>query len=206
MSELEQLTRQIQRIVSVEEDGDYGTKTARAVLVALTDANLQLPADDPAVELDARSAAIFAKLDPKIQPAFRKFYMLANAELAKIGLSYIAIQGTRTMSEQQALYDKGRTKPGPIVTNAKPGSSWHNMAVASDFGVFRGKVYLDDSEPKTAATQHARMANLFAALCGLAWGGDWKSIKDEPHYQPASLPASPTAAYRTLFQQKGSVL
>ena len=33
------------------------------------------------------------------------------------------VQGLRTIAEQDALYAQGRTKPGPIVTKAKGGSS-----------------------------------------------------------------------------------
>lgn len=206
MSQLDDLTKAIQRRVGVDEDGEFGLDTAKAVLAALVVPNVDLTAEDQAVDLDERSAAIFIKLDPKIQPAFRKFHALANAKLAPRGLSYIAVQGTRTMGQQQALYNQGRTEPGEIVTNARPGSSWHNYAVAGDFGVFRGKAYLDEKEPRLADSIHKEIAVAFADACGLAWGGDWTKNKDFPHYQPARLPASPNAAHRSTFKAKGSVL
>jgi peptidoglycan L-alanyl-D-glutamate endopeptidase CwlK len=39
----------------------------------------------------------------------------------------------RPLDEQQRLYDQGRTTPGHIVTNAKPGQSAHNYGLALDF-------------------------------------------------------------------------
>lgn len=38
----------------------------------------------------------------------------------------------RTFAEQDAIYAKGRTVEGVIVTNAKAGQSWHNYGLAVD--------------------------------------------------------------------------
>lgn len=38
------------------------------------------------------------------------------------------VYGHRTHAEQAALYAKGRTTPGPRVTNAAPGQSKHNTS------------------------------------------------------------------------------
>lgn len=43
------------------------------------------------------------------------------------------VQGFRTFPEQDALFAQGRTKPGPKVTNAKAGQSFHNYGIAIDF-------------------------------------------------------------------------
>lgn len=37
-----------------------------------------------------------------------------------------------TFAEQDEIYAQGRTKPGPIVTNARGGESYHNYALALD--------------------------------------------------------------------------
>ena len=39
----------------------------------------------------------------------------------------------RTVKEQDALYEQGRTKPGPIVTNAKGSSYSSNALLICDF-------------------------------------------------------------------------
>lgn len=41
--------------------------------------------------------------------------------------------GRRTMEEQAALFAKGRTSKGRIVTKAKPGESYHNYGLAFDW-------------------------------------------------------------------------
>lgn len=94
----------------------------------------------------------------------------------------------RTRAEQAALYAKGRKRVGPIwvkvgttVTNAPPGSSYHEYGLALD-------VYpLHMGAPTFATPVSVRVVDL-AKRNGLSWGGDWKSIKDRPHFQDASAP------------------
>lgn len=51
---------------------------------------------------------------------------------AQNGFPIRVVSGYRSHAEQDALYAQGRTKPGPIVTNAKGGQSFHNFGVAFD--------------------------------------------------------------------------
>lgn len=46
---------------------------------------------------------------------------------------WIIHYGFRSSAEQAALYAEGRTAPGQIVTNAKPGHSAHEFGEAVDF-------------------------------------------------------------------------
>lgn len=91
----------------------------------------------------------------------------------------------RTVAEQDALYEKGRTAPGSIVTNAKGSSysSQHQWGIAADF-------YLDmdiDGDGSKADDAFNNATNLFnkvgslAKSIGLGWGGDWKNPVDKPH-------------------------
>lgn len=86
----------------------------------------------------------------------------------------------RTVKEQDILYAKGRTSSGNIVTNAKGKGykSQHQWGIAFDFCKnVKGHEY-DDSA-------YFRKVAKYAKRLGLAWGGDWKSIKDTPHiYMP----------------------
>jgi peptidoglycan LD-endopeptidase CwlK len=207
MRPLRDIIKDIQRHVGEDPDGVFGPDSAGAVLNALQGAEFTLPADqrDPFAGVDARSEATIRTLDPKAQPNFIQFYKLANATAATFGCSYVAISGNRTWDEQNEIYAQGRTKPGKKVTNARGGYSWHNFGVATDFAVFRGKVYLDDTEPKLAAKVHAACA-LHAAECGLDWGGKWTTLQDTPHFQVEGLPVTPLAGHRAIFKEKGSVL
>ena len=46
------------------------------------------------------------------------------------------ISSFRSPDEQAKLYAQGRTEPGVIVTYAKPGLSFHNYGIASDWDYF----------------------------------------------------------------------
>ena len=104
-------------------------------------------------------------------------YAIALIQKAKLnGINIKIISGLRTYEEQDALYAKGRPDNGPTVTNAKGGQSNHNFGIAFDIGIFEGGKYLGNS-PKYKAV------GVLAMDLGLEWGGNWKSFKDEPHYQ-----------------------
>jgi peptidoglycan L-alanyl-D-glutamate endopeptidase CwlK len=135
--------------------------------------------------IDERSAKFIATLSPEVRDAFIAFIVDAKELVAQNGLDYKVICGTRTFEEQAALYAKGRTAPGPKVTNAKPGSSMHNFGLAIDCGVFKGKVYMDGSTPadaKLADLMH-KHASTLCAKHKLRWGGNFKSIYDAPHFE-----------------------
>lgn len=114
-------------------------------------------------------------LHPKVAYYAQKVIEQAFSE----GILVQITQGLRTIAEQQALYDQGRTKPGNIVTNAKPGTSYHNYGLAVDY------VLLSD-DGKTALwtvnTKWKRVAAIGKSY-GFAWGGDWTSFKDYPHLE-----------------------
>lgn len=98
------------------------------------------------------------------------------------GIYVLITQSYRSISEQDALYAQGRTKPGKIVTNAKGGQSFHNFGLGLDFALYTqdGKdVSWDDS---SAAWK--KVVQLFKSK-GFEWGGDFKSFKDTPHLQMA---------------------
>jgi peptidoglycan L-alanyl-D-glutamate endopeptidase CwlK len=205
MKTLPETIKDIQREVGAEVDGVFGPATAAAVLRALR-AGEDAAGEPPApLLLDSRSAEALATLDARCRARFEDFTLVAKATAATYGCDYVAICGTRSWEEQAALYEQGRSQGGRKVTNARPGYSWHNYGVAADYGVFRGKAYLDSTDAPLAAKVHAACA-VHAKGCGLAWGGHWKTLKDFPHYQTSSLPASPDAGHRKEFKERGSVL
>lgn len=79
----------------------------------------------------------------------------------------------RTWDEQAHLYAKGRTMPGAVVTNAKPGYSWHNFGRAFDVCFAGPKPYVGPWEK----------LGLLGESIGLEWGGRFRSFKDMPHFQ-----------------------
>ncbi len=91
----------------------------------------------------------------------------------------VAMQNSlRTPDEQNALYAKGRTAPGSIVTNAKAWESWHCYGLAVDivFKDERGEWLWDE---KLAWQDLGTIGKMF----GFQWGGDWTKFPDLPHFQ-----------------------
>ena len=95
---------------------------------------------------------------------------------AKQGLYLIITEGFRTVQYQDELYAKGRTKPGNKVTNARGRdySSQHQWGIAFDIAINDPKKLYNDTLMKKAG--------YIGKMCGLGWGGDWKSIVDLPHF------------------------
>jgi peptidoglycan L-alanyl-D-glutamate endopeptidase CwlK len=121
---------------------------------------------------DPRSEKSISTLLPEVRPLARALVHKASA----LGIQIRVISGFRTYEEQAALYAQGRTTPGRVITNARPGYSNHNFGIAFDVGVFEGSRYLGES-PKYKAVGALGMD------IGLEWGGSWKTLVDEPHFQ-----------------------
>jgi peptidoglycan L-alanyl-D-glutamate endopeptidase CwlK len=100
----------------------------------------------------------------------------------------------RTKEEQDALYAKGRTAPGNIVTNAKGSSysSHHQWGTAFDIYRSDGKGVYTDGDG------FFEKVGKIGKSIGLEWGGDWKSPVDKPHFQ---LPdwGSTTARLKRMY-------
>jgi peptidoglycan L-alanyl-D-glutamate endopeptidase CwlK len=132
--------------------------------------------------LDERSAKNVATLHTRVQQVFKNWIAECQILAKAHGYEYKAISGSRTWEEQAKIYAQGRTAPGKIVTNAKPGFSNHNYGIAVDMGVFKDEKYLDGSKPSEAEAFHRKAATI-AEKYGIEWGGSWKSFKDYPHFE-----------------------
>jgi peptidoglycan LD-endopeptidase CwlK len=170
---IEEMIREVQQALGVEVDGKAGPETWGAIHACI----VKPKAEAPSVSLDLspvdpRSEKCIVTLLPEVQPMARALVQKA----AQHGITIKILSGLRSYAEQDALYAKGRTAPGPKVTNARAGYSNHNFGIAFDIGVFEGTRYLADS-PKYKAIGALGMD------LGLEWGGSWKTIVDQPHYQ-----------------------
>lgn len=170
-------------------DGLYGGKTAAA------ETAFEAACDDIAASegsFDPRSERNIRNLQVRAQPLARR----SLAALLAAGYQAKIISGIRTYAEQEALYAKGRFgNPGPKVTNARGGESWHNFGLAWDIGLFDNGKYLTGSTPY-------RGAGAIARLAGIEWGGDWKTFKDLPHYQ-LDTGGQPVVKGQKLFEAGG---
>lgn len=116
------------------------------------------------------------QLNPIVACKAKEFLKLVDAE----GIKICIVQGLRSIAEQNALYAQGRTKPGPIVTNARGGQSYHNYGLALDYCLLDDCGNLVWNEKLPAWT---RVAEIGKSL-GFSWGGDWTgSLIDYPHLE-----------------------
>lgn len=82
--------------------------------------------------------------------------------------------GKRLTDQQAALYAQGRTLPGPIVTDAPPGTSAHEFGLAIDVApVIKG----DTSEAYAERDRILGATGLFDPTIKISSGTDWPHVQ-----------------------------
>lgn len=143
-----------------------------------------------------------ARLHPKVRAEFKTLLEKAEAQFP-VNCAIRIVQGLRTFAEQDALYNqpwdhKDNDGDGKVdeadecVTKAKAGSSYHNYGLAIDFAMLYDKdgngTYetlswdLKADFDKDGVRDWTEVVNIFKAA-GFTWGGDFKSIIDNPHIE-----------------------
>lgn len=84
--------------------------------------------------------------------------------------------GLRTWDQQARLFNQGRTTPGNIVTNARPGESYHNYGLAFDVVQISEGVALFDNP-------NWELIGSIGIEEGFIWGGNFTSLIDLPHFE-----------------------
>lgn len=82
---------------------------------------------------------------------------------------------------QAALYAQGRTAPGKIVTNAKPGQSNHQKRIALDVVPLRAGKPVWNTKGADGVLWNA--IGEIGEEHGLSWAGRWKRFKEFPHFE-----------------------
>lgn len=152
---------------------------------------------------DTVSIARVEKLHPKIREEVKALIDKAEAGFPK-NIAIRIVQGLRTFAEQNALYcqpwdKKDNDGDGRIdeadekVTNAKAGQSYHNYGLAIDFAILYDKDNNGTYETlswdmikdmdRDGVADWMEVVKVFEAAPGWAWGGRWKSLKDNPHFE-----------------------
>ncbi len=129
-------------------------------------------------------------LDPKAAAAAKA----ALAECKAEGMDVLVTCTHRTGEEQNQLYAQGRTAPGPIVTRAVAGQSFHQYRVALD-------LYPNPGGKPDFSGKHPwwpRIAAIFKKH-GFEWGYEWTRFKEMPHFQM-------TGGHTLHYFQNGGVL
>jgi peptidoglycan L-alanyl-D-glutamate endopeptidase CwlK len=147
--------------------------------------------------MDPRSESRLALVNSQLAEKVKDLAVLLAAE----GIEIRVTQGLRSWGEQEALYAQGRTLPGPIVTNAMPGYSWHNFGLAVDVAPFDAA-----GQPDWNAADPAwRKIITLGESIGLYSGDEFLHCKDEPHFQlTGKFPVSPNNQARELLAHLGT--
>lgn len=170
---IEQMIAAVQDKLGVQVDGRAGPETWGAIYARIVKPTVVGMQPDDAIDaVDTSSEKNIGSLLPEVQPMARALVQKA----ALNGIRIKVISGLRTYAAQNERYAQGRAKPGPKVTNARGGYSNHNFGIAFDVGVFEGSRYLPDS------VKYKAVGALGTDL-GLEWGGNWRTIVDQPHFQ-----------------------
>ena len=106
-------------------------------------------------------------------------------------IDFTITDGGRTVAMQQALYAKGRTAPGGIVTNADGVKNKSNHQAKADgfyhavdlYPYVNGAIDFNDkaNRLKTIADHIKNTAKRLGIR--INWGGDFRSIIDRPHFE-----------------------
>lgn len=115
------------------------------------------------------------KCHPRLQKLAKELVAACEKQGCPIGIG----ECFRTVQEQNRLYAQGRTKPGPVVTNA-PGSTYRSM---HQWGVAFDVYRKDGKGAYNESGNYFQRVGAIGKSLGLEWGGDWKSIVDKPHFQ-----------------------
>jgi peptidoglycan L-alanyl-D-glutamate endopeptidase CwlK len=127
--------------------------------------------------MDARSLDNLNTLHPKFRESAINTWTIAQAAMPP-NVQIIVIQGLRTFAESNALYAQGRTAPGPIVTDAPAGESYHNYGLAFDFAM------ITDGKDDYVVGPHWMTVVGIMKAAGMTWGGDFPpNLVDNPHFE-----------------------
>jgi len=168
----------VQAFLGLTVDGIAGAKTWAAIADALGLENELVrpaPLPDTGDLVDPRSESNIDSLLPVVRPLARQLIREANEAVSPKTVKITS--GYRTYSEQATLYQQGRNgNPGRIVTNAPPGYSNHNFALAFDVTLFD-----ENGSPIWESGLYQTIGKIGRGI-GLLWGGDWTHA-DEPHFE-----------------------
>lgn len=108
-------------------------------------------------------------------------------------VDFTITSGARTTAQQKKLYAQGRTAPGKRVTNADGIRNKSNHQAKADgygyavdlYPYYDGSVRVHESDVPEKLGLIAIHIKATAACfgCTVEWGGDWKSLKDYPHFE-----------------------
>ena len=126
--------------------------------------------------METTSIARLNLCHPKIRQIALDAYSHA-VHFTPVGIHPFIDSTLRTFTQQAILYAQGRTNPGPKVTNAKPGQTYHNYGLAIDF-----HNQINGKDRWVVDKNWMIVVDIFTSY-GFKWGGSFISIPDAPHFE-----------------------
>lgn len=126
--------------------------------------------------------------DPEsLKPEFLAKVRRWKAACTARGVDVLVYCYTRSPEEQADLYAQGRTRPGRIITNARPWQSAHNYGLAVDavpmVNTKPDWSYSDVNGDKVPDEPWWAVMVEEAKRQGMEWAGDWVTFKEFVHFQ-----------------------
>lgn len=155
--------------------------------------------------MDAISESRLQLVHPELADKVRKMADM----LAVSGIEIRVTQGLRSWADQLNLWLKGRDRDGnvidpkAVVTNARPGYSWHNFGLAVDVAPFKDTAAGAIPDWDVTHPVWKRIVSVGESL-GLVSGSEWRTFPDWPHFQlTGTLPTSPDINVRQTYTGGG---
>ncbi len=123
-----------------------------------------------------------ADLHPRVRVMAAQ--LLARAEGAGVPLTVTFT--LRSLQTQTALYARGRSCPGCIVTNARAGYSFHNFGLAVDVvptELLTLPKWGDLPAHRARTDALWRDVGAIGKAAGFRWGGEFTRLSDRPHFE-----------------------
>lgn len=120
------------------------------------------------------------RLGELFPPFADKIFKVYYHMYTKYGMLMRCTEGLRTYEKQAQLYAQGRTSPGKIITNAKPGQSLHSFGLAADSCFSGNDPFLDRS------MRSGELWSAFGSLVkmeDLSWGKEIPGLNDYVHVE-----------------------
>lgn len=135
--------------------------------------------------MDSLTLSRIETAHPAVRQALRDIYKEICSRLTgRASCRFVEV--LRSNARQAELYAQGRSKPGKIVTNAKPGESGHQYGLSVDVVlILDGKEASWDTVcdyDKDGIADWLEMVRVFESH-GWTWYGRNKKFREAPHFE-----------------------
>ncbi len=170
----EQFVRNFQQKQGLAVDGIVGTKTLEALNRVGTVSNIETTfTADGKFQLSQRSLDRLKGVHPDLVKVVMRAIQITP-------IDFMVIEGVRTMAQQKIYVAQGKSKT--LKGRHIPDNNASKLGCAVDLGAFENGnlVWTWGAYEKLAKAVKQAAKEVGVPI---EWGGDWKTLKDGPHFQ-----------------------